>query len=118
LGRFHDSIEFRLGSRFGVKEFDVSADVPQRGGIDMTSRVLSNSEMEEFMSFVEADCSADSIWNVPPRDAPAFAADAEELSDSVTKDGNCWWGTGIAIGIEASAALFCYGVWQLWHVLR
>lgn len=78
----------------------------------MTSRVLSRSEMDEFLSSDETDFDSCSVWNVPARDA------AGELPEAASVNGNCLLGTGFAIGIEACTALFFYGIWYFWHALR
>jgi hypothetical protein len=78
----------------------------------MPSRVLSRSEMDEFMPLEDIEADSGSVWDAPARDA------AGELPETTSVNSNCLQGTGFAIGIEACTALFFYGVWHVWQALR
>lgn len=60
---------------------------------------------------------------IPRPGAPVLAfpqCDEREtaLPDATTRDGNCLKGLGLALGIEAGAAICFYGAWLLLRILR
>jgi len=97
----------------------------------MPARALDIGEMEAVLASIEADClaapavlapapaaSAPARFSVPDVSAPGVSAEIDELSEPVTEDGSCLRAFGFAIVLEAAAAAFLFGAWQLWRFVR
>jgi hypothetical protein len=95
----------------------------------MGSRVLDNTQFDEFLPAANAGAAADrlwtdrDIWNAPQirrgemTDVGAVNARTRELAERVP-EGPVLRGMAVAIGIEALTVLMVYGVWRILQLSR
>ena len=84
----------------------------------MASGVLHQTEVEAFgVSMPTDSCSLAKLGSSRSEDS-AFTSDEDGLYISTAEGLKGAKAALMAIGLEAAAAFFLYGIWQAWRILR
>ena len=94
----------------------------------MPARALDIGEMEAVLASIEADClaapavmvsaPAQPRFDMPDVPMPALPEQIADSSGATTEDGSCLRAFGFALVLEAAAAAFLFGLWQLWRFVH
>ena len=85
----------------------------------MATRALTQPQVGPLHPFLRLrEIYPGSGMAFPGRAVPAAAEESDDLYMSHSDALGGARGSIIAIGIEITAAVCLYGIWQLWHILR
>ena len=84
----------------------------------MSSPALRNLEVHQELSPRQTAPSVAAMLRFPPRENPEHAESADDSPKITTNDGNPLIGLGVAMTLEAGAAIILFGAWQLFRLLQ
>jgi hypothetical protein len=84
----------------------------------LASHVLDNFEVIESRLPICTDVYVRGILSSTVSEGIRPARKSDSPSRSKSEGIRCFRGSLVALGLEAAMALFAYGIWEAWHILR